>query len=206
MTILNHTKHTVTLAHEGRTVTYTHAGRGFEYLEELLHHPGQPIACNHLRQLFQIEPHAVSRDDFTETDAATVPYCPDFPFLPISNPIEVADEQTLQEVKARLLDLIEGEQEASMYHDLARLEDIREEKTALLDYLKQALSKTGKPRYLHHQQRNDYSAVKQAILRAIDKLANDFPDLTQDLKSRLSFGLSVCYKSYGTSIAKLNRE
>jgi len=194
MNVLNRKKHTVTVAHEGRKVTYRHAGRGFEYIEELLLHPYQPIPCGHLRQLYQTDPGLVSTDDFTEKKAMPENTCAGFPFLPEASPIEVADEQTIQECKLRLMDLIDEEAELMKYHDLARLEAVRDEKSALLDYLKQILSPLGRPRYLHHQQRNDYSAVKQAIQRALKKLEPDFPVLYNDLTDHLEFGLNVCYK------------
>jgi hypothetical protein len=195
MTILQRTKQTLTLTHEGKTVTYTHAGRGFEYIDELLCHPFQPIECAYLRQLYQTDPHAISEDDFSEMEAVTIPYCADFPFLPSELPIEAADKQTIKQVKERLLVLIDKEAELKQYHDLAALEDVRDEKDKLVEYLTTALTPLDRPRYLHHQPRNDYSAVKQAIQRAIEKLKPDFPCLVTDLTQNLEYGLSVCYKS-----------
>lgn len=194
MQIIQRKKHTITLIHKGKTVTYKHAGIGFEYLEELFHHPDQPITSSHLRQLFQIDPNTSGQDEFREVIPETALDCPNFPFLPPAIPIEVADPQTIDDVKQRLIYLINEEAELMQYHDLARLEDVRDEKQALIDYLKRAQSPIQKPRYLYHQQRNDYSAVKQAIQRAIAKLKPDFPELYQDLTTHLEYGLSVCYK------------
>jgi hypothetical protein len=194
MTILQRAKRTVTLAHDGKTVTYAHAGRGFEYLEELLCHPNCPIMCSHLRQMFQIDPNACAGDDFDEVEAVPDLNHTRFPYLPLTEPIEAADRQTIDDVKQRLLNLIAAEAELMQYHDYARLDDVREEKQALLDYLRQVITPLGRPRFLHHQQRNDYSAVKQAIQRAVAKLEPDFPDLFEDLNANLVFGLSVCYR------------
>jgi len=194
MHVLHRAKQTLTLSHDSKQVTYTHAGRGFEYLEELLCHPLKPIMCSHLRQLFQIDPNNSPKDDFREVEADTIISCPKFPFLPLGQPIEVADKQTIEEVKSRLVDLINEEEDLMQYHDLARLEDVRDEKQALMDYLKKAMTPMQKPKYLHHQQRNDYSAVKKAIQRAISKMQPDFPILAKDLNENLDYGLSVCYK------------
>ena len=195
MTILNRTKRTVTLAHNGIQVTYDHAGRGFEYLEELLHHPNRPIMCSHLRQLFQIDPDACPQDDFTELEAVPELDTTGFPLLPLTQPIEVADRQAIDEVKQALIDLTAEEAELLKYHDYARLDAVRDEKDALLDYLKKALTPMDKPRYLHHQQRNDYSAVKKAIQRAVAKLEPDFPDLFEELRTHISYGIYVCYNN-----------
>lgn len=194
MNVQKRTRRTVTICHDGKTHTYAQAGRGFEYLEELLAHPKRPIYCGELRQLFQIDPYQTAQADFEDVNVCSHQSCHNFPFLPIETPIETADEQTIKQVKQRLLELINEEAELMQYHDLARLEDVRDEKDALVRYLKQALTPMQKPRYLHHQQRNDYSAVKKAIQRAIAKLQPTFPSLANDLKQNLDFGLQVCYK------------
>lgn len=193
MTILKRIKRTVTLAHEGKIVTYEHAGLGFEYLEELLLHPNQPIACGHLRQMFQIDQNNIAMTDFEQMQS-NITNSPGYHFLPAELPIESADAKTIGEVKQRLIDLIEEEAELMRYNDYARLEDVRNEKDALLKYLKQILTPLCKPRYLHHQQRNDYSAVKQAIQRALTKLKPDFPKLYLNLTQNLEFGVKVSYK------------
>jgi hypothetical protein len=193
MTILSHIKHTVTLIHEGKTVTYTHAGKGFEYLEEVLAHPHQPIRPTYLRQLFTIDTQVTAQAEYTEKQPVTVPFCDHFPFLPLESPIEAADQQTIKEVKQALIDLLSEEAEAMQHHDLARIEDIRDEKAQLMQYLSTVLSPQRRPRYLSHPVRNDYSAVKQAIKRALAKLQKDFPELTTDLNAHLDYGLLICY-------------
>jgi len=194
MYIKNRQKRTVTIVHQGKSVTYDHAGFGFEYLDELLHHPNQPISCGNLRQLFQIDPNQTSSDDFNETVPNADYLALKFPFLPTERPIEYADEQTIKEVKERMIELINEEAELMQYHDYARLDSVRKEKDDLIDYLKQVLSPMQKPRFLYHQQRNDYSAVKQAIKRALEKIKNDFPVLYIDLETHLKYGLLICYQ------------
>jgi hypothetical protein len=168
------------------------AGAGL--LLELINHPNQPIHASQLRHLHSLP--LLDRPEY-RSDENSQPYKRKTrqanPFD--ESTIRFCDQRTINEIKKRLKQLQIQKAEAKDWNDLAHLEEIYREEQILIDYLKKAFNRNGQPRYLRNKSKDDYSYVKKAISRIIEKIRKLDPKQADLIENHLKTGLCFRWES-----------
>jgi len=176
------TRKTVEFSYGGKSFVFRRS-TGMIYLIELLANAGQQINAEALTRLSKHDDNAhieISEANLTVNDCldTPVPYC---------------DEQTVREVKRRLLTLTQEYAEALEWRDLARLDALRSELEGLEDYLRAALGAHGQIRKLPNASRRARAAVNRALVRAIQQIAEADLELAQGLRQSLRMWHPLSY-------------
>lgn len=167
--------------------------KGLAYLIELVSSPNNLIYSTRLRNLFNLPGKgseeletAYSREE-DKTDL-------DFSIGEPELPVKATDEQAIIEIKKHLQRLIIQEATAENWNDLARLEEIRDEKDKILEYLKQSLTSRGKIKTINSREQADYRAIYLALQRTIGFIQKDRPDIALIIERHLITGIYFQWK------------
>ncbi|MBI3465501.1 MAG: hypothetical protein HY000_20970 [Planctomycetes bacterium] len=90
---------------------------------------------------------------------------------------EAVDKQTIRECERRLSEIPADREAARQAGDIETLDDLEEEEKQINDYLDKARDVRGGSRPLADSQRSMFNSVKQAIDRAMKKIASAQPPL-----------------------------
>lgn len=108
-------------------------------------------------------------------------------------PLPLSDPKTVKEVKQRLLRLISEEAELEENCDFSRLDDIRDEKEALTQYLNEVYSPARRMRCFPDENLRQRKRVQKNLLRAIATIGDLEPELATKLKSCLQFHCGIVF-------------
>jgi hypothetical protein len=167
---------------------------GARYLLELIANPDRPIHATNLRNIFN-QPETKHIIDIDEDE---VEYGKKYLFFNSINPqwelpIKAADEKAITQVKQRLIKVIKLQAIAMQNNDLAKIEELIDEKDKLLDWLKKALNRFNRPRYLQNQAITDYQAVAKTIRLIIKVIGKDNPELVVFINEHYRAGMQFCW-------------
>lgn len=170
---------------------------GSKYLIELVSHPNQPIHATRLRDLFNCPEttYSIEGIDYAEEPCMRQPI--DLPWSVSHNfelPVEKADRRYIDEVKRRLLKVLDCLAEAKECNDLGRLEDLYDERDKLTAWLKTAVNIHGRPKYWGDRSAKDYQAVKKNIEKIVAKLEALDPALARYVLQHLRTGQIFVWK------------
>lgn len=166
--------------------------RGDRYLLELLTHPNQPIHSSQLKNLFNEQGRGKQEfEDMANFKAGTginlgYGWC--------ELPIEMTDMRTLTECWIKLRQLAEQEAILEDWNDLARLDEIRDEKQQILDFVRSCVNKNGKIKCLRNKQYDDYRAVLKTLNRTKAEIAKLDPELLAYIEEHLVIGVYCQWK------------
>jgi len=172
------------LLHLGRIAKPLKGDRQFL---ELLYHPNQRIHSSQLKNLFNEQGKGTkefeSMADFEEKDGISIGYgwC--------ELPIEITDRHTLHDCWLRLKQLAREEESVEDWNDFGRLQDIRDERQWILDFIKECVTASGKIKCLSNKQYDDYRSVLKTLNRSIRQIAIDEPDLIPYINEHLHIGV-----------------
>jgi len=165
---------------------------GYAFLVELASKPNATIHCSQLRNLYNLPGRGAEEMSiaYKDKEREELNFCISSSPLPI----QVIDEQTLQQTKQRLQSLIALEAELLNWNDLARLDEVRSEKEQLVEYLKECLDRKGRIRSLNQTANNDYRMVYRSINRVICKIREIDPELAEEVLKHLETGIYFKWK------------
>lgn len=105
----------------------------------------------------------------------------------------VLDRRALAAYRSRLATLADEIDEAEQAHDSGRAERARDEREALLDELRRATGRGGRPRRLGDDAERARKAVTARIRDAIERIAGQHPALGAHLRTAVRTGTFCCY-------------
>jgi len=136
--------------------------KGMGYLVEILEHPYRSISAMELANLEIVpDPQSIPTDAVTREQ---------FGVMGMNEKYLKADFRTVKEVKARLVQLTELQAELTEWGDLARREEVRWEREALIEYLCEVLGVNHKLRSFPDTCSRQIEAVNKAICRALQTI------------------------------------
>jgi len=165
---------------------------GLAILEELVANPDTSIHCTRLRHLHN--PASVHAPEFDITELALPGYIKTNHSIP-ELPVEFADSKAVNQVKQAYLRVLESEKQARQDNDLAVVEDCRDEREKLEDYLHKAVSRKGRIRYLQNQAHDDYRVVRSNLMNMLKKVRALNQDYADYIKARLVMGYYFMWRS-----------
>lgn len=172
-----------TIAYAARTCRIRDA-KGLVYIALLLRHPGKPL---HVTELVNLGGAA---DAASESIAAHAEA--DAPVRRgLGDAGAVLDSQAKTEYRRRLAELQSELQEAQTFHDPGRVERARAEIDMLTHELSAAVGLGGRDRRLGSDAERARVNVTRSITRALEKIAENHPELAEHLGRALRTG-TVC--------------
>ncbi|MEJ3746670.1 AAA family ATPase [Actinomycetes bacterium KLBMP 9797] len=156
---------TLTMGHRQATVSNR---RGVRYLARLLTNPGRPITALQL---------ASEQGD-------TVVAAPAQPVL---------DDRAKAQYRARVRELTAAIERADDRADRERADRLRAELDALVEELRRVTGKGGRTRAFADPGERARTAVRQAIKRAIDEIAEQEPTIAAYLRDTIVTGATCCF-------------
>lgn len=109
-------------------------------------------------------------------------------------PVELTDTKAIQQIKKELTKITYHLAAAMENNDLGQVEDLKEQQTHCLGYLKECLTPTGKIRKTSDTSRKLTLALARDVKYYLDKLARTNPELSNYLRDHVKIG-KVCYWS-----------
>lgn len=175
-----------TLTHQGVTARLKDT-RGLHYLAQLLQHPHQEF---HAAELVALVSGGGSTDN-EQTAAEALQL--DLTISTLGDAGEEIDPQAQMAYRQHLKELQEELAEAESYHDLGRIERVRQE----IDFLTQELSRTiglgGRRRKAASQTERARVNVTRTLRLAISKITEEHPTLGQHLTTAIRTGTFCAY-------------
>ncbi len=171
--------------------------KGMGYLVEILEHPYRSISAMELANL-EILPDPQHRS--IEAGAME-----QFGSMGMSEKYLKADFRTVKEVKARLVQLTELEAELTQWCDLARVEEVRWEREALIEYLGDVLGVNQKLRSFPDTCSRQIEAVNKAICRALQTIGKSDEDISTALRLDLRIWRNLIYTPQYTVVRVVHR-
>ena len=177
----------VILYYQGKEHTL-YLSKGIRYLLILLRHPNQNIACEELESYQNPPQNAYSQLAASlKYDNQPLQIQKNFPSLPM------ADLQTIDEVKAELLKVIDELAELEENCDYARADAVREKYEQLCAYLEEVYDPKGRILYFLSEEKRTKKRVVRAIQRALEEIEKVEPKVAKDLRNALCLGATLCY-------------
>ena len=170
--------------------------KGMGYLVELLEHPYRRISAMELANM-EIIPEAQSQYFYSQNLNANLGLG-----LSLDSPQRYprADGKTIQEVKTRLVALTQLEAELLSWCDLARLEDVRGEREALIAYLCEVLTATQKHQYFPDISSSQTRTVNRSLSRALKAIRDADAEVGIALRQDLRVWRDIIYTPERTSV------
>lgn len=166
--------------------------KGDKILLELVYHPDQLIHSSQLNNLFNEQGRG--KQEFADMANPDEESLINIGFGWCELPIEITDKRTLTECRKRLRQLAQEEEELEDWNDFGRLQDIRDEKQQILEFIKLCVSSSGKIKSLFNKQYNDYQAILKTLNRSIEKIGLSEPDLVPYIREHLVIGVYCQWK------------
>jgi len=184
----------VNLCYRGKIHSFKNS-KGMKYLIALLSHQDLPIPWQQLELLDN--GYSDSKAGWTDCDEAEVrslsPACE----LP---PYQLADRQTLKEIKQRLNQIIAELAEADAWNDYSRKDDLMEEQEKLLAYLKEVYLPNGSKRCFSTEFTLQRRRILKALRRALSEIEAVEPALASELKASLYLEELWIYRPHGNPV------
>lgn len=169
--------------------------KGSKAILELYLHAGSAIPAETLYNLENKQPVKNIVDKAFHEDEK---YCPAIDaYIITSNPdcpIELTDWRTVDEVRKAIKGINYHLGNAEENNDLGRVEDLKQEREKLTEYLSECLTPTGKIRKTSHTSRKLTLALARDVKYYLDKLARTDPNLSNFLRDHVKIG-KHCYWS-----------
>ncbi len=180
-----------TIAYAARTCRIRDA-KGLVYIALLLRHPGKPL---HVTELVNLGGAA---DAASESIAAHADA--DAPVrLGLGDAGAVLDTQAKAEYRRRLAELQSELQQAEAFHDPGRVARARAEIDMLTHELSAAVGLGGRDRRLGSDAERARVNVTRAITRALEKIAENHPELAEHLDRAIRTGTFCTYAPIGAA-------
>lgn len=177
---LNHIKPGLTIEYNGDEV-YVQKSTGADYLYEILSHPYRYIAAEELTALYSNghgKEDAGSMLDLEKTGMQTGG----------RSTQPVMDWKGIREIKQRLVWLNERCAELMAWNDHSALNDLLEEREALISYLSRALGLSNRLRPLDEEAHKVVACANKSIRRALSQICKQNPSLGAALLASLRLG------------------
>lgn len=166
--------------------------RGDWLFIELLFHPNQLIHCSRLKNLFNKQARGTQefevKENFDEDSGIQVGYGWD------EAPIKYLDYRALKECYEELKLLAQEEEVCEDWNDFGRLQDIRDERSKIKEYISECIDAAGKIKDIRNKQHNDYRSVYKTLQRSIDQIRIDLPELIPYIDEHLVIGIYCEWK------------
>lgn len=169
--------------------------RGWAYILALVGHQGLPARAGQLEELYEMSAPG-RQTEFAKEEAGNADLHPGEAYL--GQP--VCDWQTVADIKCRLIVLLEELALAEEFHNDARVDELRDERDQLLQYLQEACGLGGRLRCFPTEERKRRARVAQAISRCLDEMAGLEPELAKYLRLCLVLGEWFVYHPRGLEI------
>jgi tetratricopeptide (TPR) repeat protein len=156
---------------------------GHRYLEHLLADPGRE---RHVIDLVALE-HGTAGPDTDRTAYAETSDMGPQSGLPL------LDDQAREAYRRRLAEIDEDIDDATRFHDLARLELAQRDRDYLIAELSRSVGLGGRPREFGDQGERARTSVTRSIRYSLARLAEHHPDLASHLERRVTTGVYCRY-------------
>lgn len=180
----------ISLSFRGKTHLLAKS-KGWNYLLQILSRPG--IGHHPQELLYPAKEVQASGHSLSKLGQAALVKKGLYPAY-LDSPIPLSDEQSISEVKARLLKLINLEAEMRVNCDYGRLEDILDEKEKLIGYLKESYHSTGKIRCEQNSALRAKNSVNKAIKRVIEDISSADTELGAYFNRCIRRGATIFYQ------------
>jgi hypothetical protein len=184
----------VILCYRGKIHSFKNS-KGMKYLAILLSHQDLPVPWQQLEQLDNgYSAYQAGWTDNSEPEVrALSPACE----LP---PYQLADQQTLKEVKQRMNQIIAELAEADSWNDYSRKDDLLDEQEKLLSYLKEVYLPNGRKRFFPNEFTLQRKRILKALRRALSEIEAVEPKLAYELKASLHLEELWIYRPRGNPV------
>lgn len=183
----------IELSYKGRS-HLIRRNRGWDYLLELVRHPGKVYDARSLMQVGQSIPaeyQALAGLDKESLELQGL-YCHDY-----SSWLPMSDRRSIGDVIARLKRLVVLEAEMRVNNNLAALDDVLQEKQQLQEYLGEVLKNDGSIRCFPSNEAQAVKAVNKALRRCIKGIEELDPELGSHFREQVKTWNQVMYLGWG---------
>ncbi len=160
--------------------------KGFHYIALLLDRPRHPISASELYPAVNPRPTGTILGEGPDSFES-------------SSAVESIDKEALSEYRTRLAQL---DDEMEKEDNEAAKRELQKEHGEVSKLLRSAVDQYGRPRKTNPVTERHRKAVSEAITRALKELKGSLPKLADHLKSQISTGNTLTYKSDSTWITR----
>ncbi|MGD9788136.1 MAG: hypothetical protein AB7U30_09315 [Sulfuricellaceae bacterium] len=176
----------------GNTINIIGVDKGAEYINLLLAHPDREasvyeIVCGYALGVADQANSGLEHDDIDEGFQVTMG-------APLGDVGVVVDRKAVEQFRAKYQSLVTEKAEAEQDGDHQRVEEIEDELAQIADALTAGVGKGGKLRKAGDKRKNIRDAFRNAVDRAIKKIAQYDKPLADHLKASIKHGNEVVYR------------